>query len=459
MDLSAMDLQEQIAVHCLMHLSRKKNSSSPAHNSLIHLWDEDMTKGPLNLSHFPSHNRKQQPDSTGDYSGSDRLSPSSSSDCSLVLNQEPADHTGDQRAGDQAVDLTRSGFRTRPAMRRRGAAAASAGSLLPDHRRRAAALKTQKVNDDPHRQCASPHQQREAHMHVVLVQNDAAASSGSASKAGSLSDHSPFMIGRIMSDLNQYRQQHPHLTPDSGIGHSARLTAGPGIHNQRQAHSHSHVPDAAGNHVSGADAVMMSSSSSATCQHQQHEITSPAMIRKKRKSVLKTTASASSSKKRSNQKKLSSAKPNEEGADQADDTPAAAGDVVDSSPGVNHSGKGSHLTTKSACERQCKHACAFPGCDKVYGKSDPHHQPLPPLFFLLLYVTHTHKHATGGLMLSFSSSLSSSYLFAGKSSHLKSHFRSHTGLYYVSFFPFSLFESFFMALLRISAPALGAFVP
>ena len=359
-----MDLQDEFAAHCLVLLSRKTSSRNLSHPSLIHLREKGNDRPSLSLGHHFQSCSRQQADSTGDFSASDRQSPSSSSDCSLTAQQDrdrdrdgtAVSQSGGEPADEAAVDL--SGFRTRTTaaatMRQRTA-------LLPDHRR--IALMTHKVNDDLYRQQRPSHLPQQA-QHVLQVRPDRAA--------GSLSDHSPFMIARIMTDLNQYRQQDPglRLTPDSETGPTVRVTAEEAAATSRlRQGSHSsasRVPDShsdPGSGDQGTGAATHISTSADTPEKQASECrekisaASPP-IRKKRKAAHRTVAS-----KKRQQKQLSEvdAANGSDDADERDET-------IDCGTGISAAEKGSDLLAK--CERQCKHACAFPGCDKVYGKKE-----------------------------------------------------------------------------------------
>lgn len=277
-----------------------------------------------------------------------------------------------------AIDLR---FRTTTGQA--GAGMRRTGSPDADHQR--FALMTHKVNDDLHPR----HVQQAAGANGMAVQPDRMASG-----ASSLSDHSPFMIARIMTDLNQYRQQDPKFSLNSGsefwptvrvvkeeaaTNKNHHCSRGQGMSRYSVPVNPAHgagegtgtAPEAA--HISASSA----GSSSLHKSERLHRLSavSPS-IRKKRKGA-PALRNAVTSKKRQ-QKQLSEvANPHHQNDNVASHgvggaigrgTGIVVNPVTAAAAAASDNGeRGNDLTAK--CERQCsRHACAFPGCDKVYGK-------------------------------------------------------------------------------------------
>lgn len=388
--LRTMDLapSEQVvqAARCLLLLSRNTFSRkfTASHNNASDMGIGHRNESLKSLSHFQSCVRQ---DSTGDYSGSDRQSPSSSCDSSGGPERVSQSCC---RGSDGAVDLT--AFRTRTmswnGMRnmrseRIGAAGPAPISHSPPSHQ-TFALVTHKQDDliPADFQHHLKHQQQDR-QHAVQHRD----------RSGSLSDHSPFMIARIMTDLYQYRQQDPTARhPDPGTrccpdSLAAESGSDPGIqcsthsplsNGSRRPHRRLLSPArlalvSGKNQGSGgadpllpfmqltaaAEAVISASAaSSPRCEipdQMSPRTHSCAVTRNKRRTpVRKGTAN-----KRQRKTTASCVEP-ESGI------VGESGDRVEGQAVVG--GKSADCGVNRLNERQCKHACPFPGCDKVYGK-------------------------------------------------------------------------------------------
>lgn len=271
----AVDLQDEFAARCLMLLSRNFASYSPTHSahkstsstdaaatttaSALHSKQQQQQRihvsKPLLL---PLTNGNKTRDSTGEHSsGSDRHSPSSSDSSlhqlpysNMQTMAKSLDNEGREevRAGGgvggagsvEAGVVTESmdkRFGTRN--RRRTAAAAEAGGAVSMHRasnafqrkREGEDLLTQNRPDDDdlllkHRQypvlshLTVQHEEDESRGQQESEQEQHEEERSGASATTSLSDHSPFMIARIIADLHRYPQQDP---PAIILSSSSRL--------------------------------------------------------------------------------------------------------------------------------------------------------------------------------------------------------------------------------------------
>ena len=271
-----VDLQDEFAARCLMLLSRNFASYSPthsAHKSTSSTVDA-ATTAPLHSKQqqqqrihankpllFPLTNGNKTRDSTGEYSsGSDRHSPSSS-DSSLhqlpYSNLQSKTKSGDEereiRAGvvgvggagaEESEVVTESmdkRFGTRN--RRRTAKAAEAGAVSMhrvsnafQRKREGEDLLTQNRpdGDDLLLKRQYPvlshlpvqHQHKDESLGQKQDQHnddddeEEGKRSGASATVTSLSDHSPFMIARIIADLHRYPQQDP---PAILLSSSSRL--------------------------------------------------------------------------------------------------------------------------------------------------------------------------------------------------------------------------------------------
>ena len=443
MDLSAMDLQDELAAHCLVLLSRKNtcsshviDASSPASvllqqqahhrpTSLVAAkGSSEGSRSVLALSSFQSRGRKTA-DSTGDFSGSDRLSPSSASDSSVAHSDSEAmmsqvaaaagkaegggeaEEEEEEGEGVGAVDLSKRS-RTRTAVtaasvsrsRRRGAAGSShpLTSSLPDHQH--FALLTHKANDDLHR-LKHPHlkqqQQQPPQQQAHVVQREAPAAGGADSGAGSLGDHSPFMIARIMADLHQFRQRDPTtrgLASDASdlaspveeereegvvAGHQSLLPGSRRTALSPPPSSRSLAPrcllpgdregeagrllqaDAAANPEAGMRALAATSPLSEISVRNASSLPGHAISRSKKAAKTLTTGGKRHHQRRKIQVAAGSADQHRLAIEGLSGLRAPAREGESRACG---NGNGS----SSGSSGSGRHACAFPGCDKVYGE-------------------------------------------------------------------------------------------